>query len=221
MDGISSSQNVLVIGATNFVGSIDPALRRPGRFELELVIKPPNADARHQLLVNLFKMATLDKDVDLNVLAKQTNGYVGADLVALAREVISHSLSSMKTTAAENQTQAICYEDFLNAIKRLGPPSMLRSVPKVNEVLWADIGGLEDLKRELKKWIEWPLLYPETFERTGVAPPRGILLYGPPGCSKTTLVRAIATVSRASFFTLTGASLYSSYVGESEAASII
>ncbi|KAG0081745.1 spermatogenesis-associated protein 5-like protein 1 [Linnemannia elongata] len=222
MDGVASRGRVVVIAATNRPNSIDPALRRPGRFDREIRMEVPGELNRVKIIRGLIKdMPHTLTETELNSLARMTNGFVGADLEALCRE---SALSAVHREIASGAAMSmsggsgvkVTLEDFKRAFK-MNAPSLQRGYGVVVEpVRWTDIGGLEHVKTQLRQAVEWPVLYKDTFSRLGLTAPRGILLYGPPGCSKTTLVKAIATNSGASFLSVNGAALYSSYVGDSE-----
>ncbi|MCF7866555.1 CDC48 family AAA ATPase [Candidatus Woesearchaeota archaeon] len=228
MDGLKSRGKVVVIAATNIPNSLDPALRRPGRFDRELIIGVPQAKGRHNVLKIHTRNMPLSKDVDLKKLADITHGFVGADLASLAREaamvVLRRLLPELKLDNEEELTEEflkkleIKMEDFQEALKTVRP-SALREVlieaPKVN---WEDVGGHEDIKQEIKEAVEWPLKHKDAFKRLGVKPPKGILLYGPPGTGKTLIAKAVAKESEANFIAVKGPELLSKWVGESEKA---
>ncbi|KAI8912563.1 P-loop containing nucleoside triphosphate hydrolase protein [Gorgonomyces haynaldii] len=208
MDGIKSRGQMMIIGATNRPNVIDPALRRPGRFDREVMLHPPTLQQRLEILKLLLGKMPV-KDGCLEQVAKATNGYVGADLAALCRQVVLENIMT--------ETQ-IEISDFEQVRATIGLPSLLRSKALSMEGMsWSDVGGLKDTKKKLQQLVEWPLKHSEKMQHLGITPPRGILFYGPPGCSKTTLARIIAAVTKASFFQMSGASMYSSLVGESEA----
>ncbi|KAI8827196.1 P-loop containing nucleoside triphosphate hydrolase protein [Fimicolochytrium jonesii] len=213
MDGMSSRGSLIVIGATNLPNSIDPALRRPGRFDREVAIDVPSEEARFTILTNLTRDMPLDADVDFRKLAAATNGYVGADLSALCREA---AMEAVRQSSASHLT-AVPYSAFVKALALMGGPSTQRGTSvSLEKLTWDDVGGLEPVKQKLRQSVEWPLMYRDTFRKLGLKPPKGVLLYGPPGCSKTTLVKIIAATSGATFLSLNGAALYSPYVGDSE-----
>ncbi|KAJ3387942.1 hypothetical protein HDU84_000405 [Entophlyctis sp. JEL0112] len=214
MDGMSALSRFVVIAATNRPNALDPALRRPGRFDREVAIDPPSETVRLRILESIAARGmTLKDDVDFGAISVATNGYVGADLAALCREAAISSLEHGRDTVAQ--------ADFIHGLS-LTTPSTTRGYsfslqPSAN-LTWSSVGGLEDVKLKLQQSVDWPLTRRDVFLRLGLTPPRGVLLYGPPGCSKTTLVKVIASESNATFFSVNGASLYSPFVGESEAA---
>uniref|UniRef100_A0A3Q2X9R2 AFG2 AAA ATPase homolog B n=1 Tax=Hippocampus comes TaxID=109280 RepID=A0A3Q2X9R2_HIPCM len=213
MDGVDRSDRFLVIGATNRPDSLDPALRRPGRFDREVIIGPPTLRQRAAILSVLCEKMPVCSSVDLTELAQRTTGYVGSDLSALCREAAMHAMR-------ENAKQTVALKHFLVALKLVRPSCLRSSLGRTDlaPVAWEQIGGLDDIKLKLRQSIEWPLMYPEAFSRLGLCRPRGVLLYGPPGCAKTTLVRAAASASNCTFLSVSGADLYSPYVGDSEKA---
>lgn len=209
----TSGSHVVVVASTNRVDAIDPALRRAGRFDVEVEVSTPNEDERFQILKLYTKRLHLDPNVDLQAIAASCNGYVGADLEALCREA---TMSALNKASVDSQ-HIITVDDWKHGRSVVGP-SITRGVTvEIPRVSWDDIGGLKDLKKKLKQAVEWPLKHSSAFLRMGVSPIRGILLHGPPGCSKTTLAKAAACAAKASFFSLSGAELYSMYVGEGEA----
>ncbi|KAF8929649.1 hypothetical protein BGZ58_008799 [Dissophora ornata] len=226
MDGVASRGRVVVIAATNRPNSIDPALRRPGRFDREIRMDVPGESDRRRIIESLIKgMPHTLTDEELGSLARMTNGFVGADLEALCREsalsaVHRNIASGIEFTNHGEANKATAVSVTMTDFKRAfstNAPSLQRGYGVVVEpVRWSDIGGLEPVKTQLRQAVEWPVLYKDTFIRLGLKAPRGILLYGPPGCSKTTLVKAIATNSGSSFLSVNGAALYSSFVGDSE-----
>lgn len=227
MDGLSGRGNVIVIGATNRPGALDPAIRRPGRFDREIEIGVPDKQARYEILQIHTRGMPLAEDVDLKKLTAITHGYTGADLAALARETAMKSLRRYLpeiNLEEENIPPAVLekmdvrMEDFLNAYKEVTPTAMREVYIETPSVKWDEIGGLEEVKQELIEAVEWPLKNPEVFSRLGIKPPKGILLYGPPGCGKTLLARAVATESEANFITIKGPEVFSKWVGESEKA---
>ncbi|KAM9861083.1 ATPase family gene 2 protein homolog B [Aulostomus maculatus] len=217
MDGMNQSDHFLIVGATNRPDSLDPALRRPGRFDREVIMGAPTLQQREAILCALCERMPLCPNVDMSGLAQRTSGYVGADLSALCREAAMYALRENSKGSGD---QAVGMKHFLEALK-LVQPSCLRSSlgrTELAPVAWEQIGGLDEIKLKLRQSIEWPMMYPEAFVRLGLCRPRGVLLYGPPGCAKTTLVRAAATSVHCTFLSVSGADLYSPYVGESEKA---
>ncbi|KAG7481940.1 hypothetical protein JOB18_008498 [Solea senegalensis] len=217
MDGMDRSDRFLIIGATNRPDSLDPALRRPGRFDREVVIGAPTMQQRRSILSVLCAKMPVCPSVDMMELAQRTSGYVGADLSALCREA---AMNAIRENSKGSGAQTLCMNHFQDALK-LVRPSCLRSSlgrTELSPVSWEQIGGLDDVKLKLRQSIEWPMRFPEAFVRLGLSRPRGVLLFGPPGCAKTTLVRAAATSSHSSFLSVSGADLYSPYVGDSEKA---
>lgn len=227
MDGLSGRGNVIVIGATNRPQALDPAIRRPGRFDREIEIGVPDKQARHEILQIHTRGMPLAEDVDLEKLTAITHGYTGADLAALSRETAMKSLrrylpeinlEEENIPPAVLEKMNVCMEDFLNAYKEVTPTAMREVYIETPSIKWDEIGGLEGVKQELIEAVEWPLKNPEVFSRLGIKPPRGILLYGPPGCGKTMLAKAVATESEANFITIKGPEVFSKWVGESEKA---
>ncbi len=235
MDGLSGRGNVIVIGATNRPGALDPALRRPGRFDREIEIGVPDRKGRYEVLqihtrgmpLVPYKEGEKGEGVNLDRLAEMTHGYTGADLSALGRETAMKALrrylpqinlEEERIPPAVLEKMEVQMSDFENAYKELTPTAMREVYIEVSTTHWDDIGGLEDVKQHLKESVEWPLKNPEMFSRLGIRPPKGILLYGPPGCGKTLLARAVATESEANFITIKGPEVFSKWVGESEKA---
>ena len=227
MDGLSGRGNVIVIGATNRPGALDPALRRPGRFDREIEIGVPDKQGRYDILQIHTRGMPLAQDVDLKKLSEMTHGYTGADLASLARETAMKALrrylpeinlEEERIPPGVLEKMEIRMEDFVNAYKEITPTAMREVYIEVPTVHWDDIGGLEEVKQELREAVEWPIKSPEVFERMGIRPPKGIMLFGPPGCGKTLLARAVATESEANFITIKGPEVFSKWVGESEKA---
>ncbi len=225
MDGLKARGKVIVIGATNRINAIDPALRRPGRFDREIEIGVPDRNGRKELLQIHTRGMPLSRDVDLDHYADVTHGFVGADLAALCREAAMNALRRVlpeinleeKTIPPEVlEKLVVTKEDFDNALKVVEPSAMREVFVEVPNIRWSDIGGLEKAKQALREAVEWPLKYPEAFRRLGIEAPRGILLYGPPGTGKTLLAKAVATESEANFISIKGPELLSKWVGESE-----
>ncbi|MCK4320017.1 CDC48 family AAA ATPase [Candidatus Bathyarchaeota archaeon] len=227
MDGLTGRQNVIVIGATNRPDALDPALRRPGRFDREIEIGVPDKKGRHEILQIHTRGMPLAKDVDLKKVEDMTHGYTGADLAGLCRETAMKALrrylpeinvEEERVPPSVLEKMEIKMEDFLNAYKEITPTAMREVYIEVPTVKWTDVGGLESVKEELREAVEWPLKNPQVFTRMGIRPPKGILLFGPPGCGKTLLARAVATESEANFITIKGPEVFSKWVGESEKA---
>ncbi|RKP20132.1 AAA-domain-containing protein [Rozella allomycis CSF55] len=210
-DSTSDDQRIIVIGATNRPNAIDQALRRPGRFDKELEIGIPNVDQRKDILIQLSKnIPSLLKEDDYRYIAERSHGYVGADLHALIREA--------SFFAMERNQDSLRLTDFLKGMSHIKPSAMREIFLEVPKVKWEDIGGYDDVKKRLKEAVEWPLRYPESFKRIGVKPPKGILLYGPSGCSKTLMAKAVATEANLNFLAIKGPEIFNKYVGESEKA---
>ncbi|MEM2280806.1 MAG: CDC48 family AAA ATPase, partial [Candidatus Bathyarchaeia archaeon] len=227
MDGLKPRGRVVVIGATNRPNAIDPALRRPGRFDREIEIGVPNKQGRLEILQIHTRGMPLTEDVDLEKIANVTHGFVGADLEALCKEAAMRALRRIlpqidfekETIPAEILNKiTVTMNDFMEALKDVEPSAMREVLVEVPAVKWEDIGGLADVKLELQEAVEWPLKYPEVFEHLDAKPPKGILLYGPPGTGKTLLAKAVANESEANFISIKGPELLSKWVGESERA---
>jgi transitional endoplasmic reticulum ATPase len=227
MDGLSGRGNVIVIGATNRPGALDPALRRPGRFDREIEIGVPDKKGRYEIIQIHTRGMPLAEDVDLKKLSEMSHGYTGADVSALCRETAMKALrrylpeinlEEERIPPSVLEKMEVKMEDFMNGYKEVTPTAMREVYIEVPTVHWDDIGGLDVVKQELKEAVEWPIKSPEIFERLGIKPPKGILLYGPPGCGKTLLARAVATESEANFITIKGPEVFSKWVGESEKA---
>ncbi len=225
MDGLSQRQHVIVLAATNLPNMLDPALRRPGRFDREISIPIPDHRGREEVLEIHSRGMPVTGDVDLHHLAAITHGFVGADLAALCREAGMNSLRRLLPKIDFSEAH-IPYEllaqlevkmsDFKDALREVEPSAIREVFVEVPNVRWDDVGGLEDVKRQLREAIEWPLRYPETFESLRLAPPKGALLCGPPGCGKTLIAKALGTESGVNFIAVKGPELLSMYVGESE-----
>ena len=226
MDGLEGRGEIIVIGATNRVNDIDPALRRPGRFDREIEIGVPDTDGRYEILLIHTRGMPLYSDVDLQKMAEKTHGFVGADVEALAKEAAMLAIREIlpkidldKPIPAEIlgniQIKMENFEHALNSIE----PSALREVLIIQPTeTWEDVGGLEDAKLQLREIIEWPLKYPELYKHLDSKPPNGILLHGPPGCGKTLIAKALAHESEVNFISVKGPEFLSKWVGESEKA---
>ncbi len=226
MDGLKGRGKLIVIGATNIPDSMDPALRRPGRFDREIRIDAPDRDGRKEILQIHTRGMPMSEDCNLDQLADITYGFVGADLMALARESAMNALRRyLPEIDLENPIPAeilekmeVTMDDFKNAHRGIEPSAMREFFVEVPKVSWGDVGGLEDVKQNLREAVEWPLTQPKVFKRMGIEAPRGILLYGPPGTGKTLLAKAVANESKANFISIKGPEVMSKWVGESEKA---
>ncbi len=227
MDGIRSRGKVVVIGATNRPNALDPALRRPGRFDREIEIGVPDRDGRLEVLQIHTRGMPLAEDVDLKKLADVTHGFVGADLESLAKEAAIRALRRILpeiNMEAENIPVDVLNKiivkmaDFQDALKEIDPSAMREVLVEIPDVTWEQIGGLEGVKEELREAVEWPLKYPEIFAQLNANPPKGLLLYGPPGTGKTLLAKAVAHESESNFISVKGPELLNKFVGESEKA---
>ena len=225
MDGLESRGEIIVIGATNIPNSLDPALRRPGRFDREIAISIPDQRGRLQILHIHTRGMPLAQDVGLEKLSQITHGFVGADLEALCREAAMNALRKIMPSI-DFQLDEIPYEtllklevtmtDFMEALKEVEPSAIREVFVEVPNVRWGDIGGLEEVKQKLIEAVEWPLKYPDLFQQANTKPPKGILLSGPPGTGKTLVAKALASESEVNFISVKGPELMSKYVGESE-----
>src|ERR671923_496439 len=225
MDGIKSRGKLVVIGATNRPNAIDPALRRPGRFDREIEIGIPDEQGRLDVLQIHTRGMPLTEDVDLASIARVTHGFVGADLEALSKEAAMRSLRRIlpeinleepKIPAEILNKIKVTKQDFEEALRDIQPSAMREVLVQRPNVRWEDIGGLQQVKEELAEAIEWPLKHGDLFAEADVTPPKGILLYGPPGTGKTMIAKAVATTSEANFISIKGPELISKWVGESE-----
>ncbi|MGY8745338.1 MAG: CDC48 family AAA ATPase [Candidatus Poseidoniales archaeon] len=227
MDGMKGRDNVIVIGATNRRDAIDPALRRPGRFDREIEIGVPDRDGRKEILDVHIRQMPIADDFDIDWVLDNSYGFVGADLAALVRE------SAMKTLRRylpefdlEEETippevlerMEVKMDDFRVAIREIEPSALREIYVEIPDVSWESVGGLVEIKDRLKESVEWPLTKPELFEHFGIKPPRGIVLFGAPGTGKTLLAKAIANEAKANFISIKGPELISKWVGESEKA---
>ena len=225
MDGMKSRGKVVVIAATNRPDSLDPAIRRPGRFDREIEIGIPDEAGRKEILDIHSRGMPLDEKVNLDQIAKVTHGFVGADLEILAKEAAMRSLRRIlpeldleveKISSEILQKIVITDEDFKDALKEVRPSALREVLVQVPNVTWDDVGGLESLKEELLESVEWPLKHKEAFERADVTPPKGILLHGPTGTGKTLIAKAVAHTTESNFISIKGPELLSKWVGESE-----
>src|SRR5579875_889867 len=225
MDGMKSRGKVVVIAATNRPDSIDPALRRPGRFDREIEIGIPDETGRGEILAIHTRGMPLDEKVNLQQVSKVTHGFVGADLEILAKEAAMRSLRRVlpeidleaeKIPAEVLQKIMITENDFRDALKEVRPSALREVLVQVPNVSWEDVGGLASLKDELHEAVEWPLKHKEAFEHADVKPPKGVLLYGPPGTGKTLIAKAVAHTTESNFISIKGPELLSKWVGESE-----
>ena len=227
LDGMGGRDNVVVIGATNRRDAIDPALRRPGRFDRELEIGVPDKNGRGEILEIHTRDMPISDDYSLDWLLDNTYGFVGADISALVRESAMKALRRYLPEIDLDQDEIppevlekleVKMIDFQEAVKEIEPSALREIYIEVPEVSWEQVGGLEDVKDRLKESIEWPLTIPEKFEHFGINPPRGIVLFGAPGTGKTLIAKAIANEAKANFITIKGPELISKWVGESEKA---
>jgi len=225
MDGMKGRGKVVVIAATNRPDSIDPALRRPGRFDREIEIGIPDDEGRLEILNIHTRGMPLDENVKLEKISKTTHGFVGADLEVLCKEAAMRSLRRIlpeinldeeKVSKEVLQKIKITSDDFTEALKEVRPSALREVLVQIPNVSWDDVGGLDKLKEELREAIEWPLKHKEAFEYAHVKPPKGVLLYGPPGTGKTLIAKAVATTTESNFISIKGPELLSKWVGESE-----
>lgn len=227
MDGLESRGNVIVIAATNIPDTLDPALRRPGRFDREVAVSVPDQDGRQAILEIFTRGMPLGDDVDLERLAGATHGFVGADLESLSREAAMHALrrtlpgfdfGRFNLSYAQMMALRVTAADFAAAQNEVSPSALREVFTEVPDVRWEDVGGLDEVKQLLSETVEWPLRYRALFAQVGIRPTRGVLLHGPPGTGKTLLAKALARQSEANFIAIKGPQLVSMYVGESERA---
>ena len=226
MDGLKSRGNVIVLGATNQPNLLDEALRRGGRFDREIEIGVPDRDGRYEILQIHTRGMPLGDDVNLENIANITHGFVGADLAGLCKEAAMHALRDILPNISMDEeipaelldSLSVSHEDFYEALKTITPSALREVFIEVPNVKWDDIGGLEQAKQELIESVEWPIKYPEAFEAFHSKPPKGIMLFGPPGTGKTMLAKAVASESEANFISIKGPEIFSKYVGESERA---
>ena len=227
MDGLKARGKVVVIGATNRPDSLDPALRRPGRFDREIEIGIPDKKGRHEVLLIHTRGMPLAEDVDLKKFANMTHGYAGADLAALAKEAAMRALRrilpeidmDVESIPVEILNKIIVtVDDFNDAFREMEPSALREVLIESPDVRWTDVGGLEDAKQELMETVESPLKYGKMFDHMNAEPPKGVLLYGPPGTGKTLLAKAVATEAESNFISVKGPEFLSKWVGESEKA---
>ncbi len=240
MDGLKARGKLIVIGATNRPDALDPALRRPGRFDREIVIGVPDRNGRKEILqihtrgmplgkrdTTKKKLVQKDEVVDLDELANVTHGFVGADLEALCKEAAMNALRDLLDLPeidVESETipseildiLKVTKKNFQDALKSAEPSALREVFVEVPDVNWKDVGGLDDIKQNLKIAVEWPVKYPEIFKNMGIMPPKGILLFGPPGTGKTLLAKAVARESDANFISIKGPEVFNKWVGETE-----
>ena len=226
MDGLEARGEVVVIAATNRPDSIDPALRRPGRFDREVQIGIPDVKGRKEILEIHTRGMPLTKDVSLDKIADITHGYTGADISALCKEAAMRSLKRVMPDLKKLKegelskelldSMVVSPKDFSEAMKKVEPSAMREVLVEIPKIKWTDVGGLENVKEELKESVEWPLNHAELFKEIGVQSPKGILLYGPPGTGKTLLAKAVSNESSSNFISVKGPELLNKYVGESE-----
>ena len=229
MDGVEkTSERIFILAATNRPNAVDPAFRRPGRFDREFEIGIPDAVGRLDILGKLLsKVPNSLVKGNIEHVNSMAHGYVGADLAALVRQGAVHALERLKKELgpaatdqeiAESDNLRIVREDLLYAMSIIRPSVVRQVTVEVPKVYWDEIGGQTDIKEKMKEAVEWPLKHPEVFARFNIKPPKGILLYGPPGCSKTLMAKALATESGLNFLAVKGPELFSKWVGDSEKA---
>ena len=225
MDGMKDRGKVVVIAATNRIDSIDPALRRPGRFDREIEIGIPDKDGRMQILEIHTRNVPLGDDLDLTKIASITHGFVGADLQSLIKEAAMRSLrrilpeidlSSQKISPEKLKEIKITKQDMNEAVREAHPSAMREILVQIPETKWDDVGGLDTLKKELLEAIEWPIKHAKEVQHFGVKTPKGVLLHGPPGTGKTLIAKTVASTTQSNFISIKGPELLSKWVGESE-----
>ena len=225
MDGLKSRGKIIVIAATNLPNAIDPALRRPGRFDREISIPIPDREGRREIIEIHSRGMPLNDDVELNIVADVTHGFVGADLEALCREAamsaLRRLLPEIDFSAAEIPYErltalTVTMDDFRSALCEVSPSAIRELFVDIPDVRWKDVGGLDDIRRRLIESVQWPIKYPELYQQAGVKPPKGLLLAGPPGVGKTLIAKAIANESGVNVISVKGPALMSRYVGDSE-----
>ena len=225
MDGLEDRGRITVIGATNRVDSVDPALRRPGRFDREIEIGVPDTAGREEILQIHTRGMPLDEDVDLDRYADHTHGFVGADLESLAKEAAMGALRRVRPELDLDEDEiaadvldaiAVTDDDFREALRGIEPSAMREVFVDTPDVSWDDVGGLDDAKARLQETIQWPMAHSDAYDRVGLDPSTGVLLHGPPGTGKTLLAKAVANEADANFISIKGPELFNKYVGESE-----
>ena len=225
MDGLKARRNVIVIGATNRVDAVDPALRRPGRFDREIEIRIPDQLGRREILQIHTRGMPLGNDVELDKIAEVTHGYTGSDIASLAKEAALATLRRVMPTVNLEEKAipvevlkklTVTRDDFEQGLKEVQPSALREIVVEIPNVRWEDVGGLHEVKQLLHEMVELPLNHPDSFTRLGIRSPKGILLYGPPGTGKTMVAKAVATQAGANFLTAKGSALLSKWYGESE-----
>ncbi|ESS07729.1 MAG: AAA family ATPase, CDC48 subfamily [uncultured archaeon A07HN63] len=225
LDGLEDRGQITVIGATNRVDAVDPALRRPGRFDREIEIGVPDTAGREEILNIHTRGMPLDEDIDLGKYADHTHGFVGADLESLAKEAAMGALRRVRPDLDLDDEEiaadvldsiAVTDDDFRDALRGIEPSAMREVVVDTPDVRWDDVGGLDDAKARLQETIQWPMAHGDAYDRVGLDPSKGVLLYGPPGTGKTLLAKAVASEADANFISIKGPELFNKYVGESE-----
>ena len=225
MDGLEDRGRITVIGATNRVDAVDPALRRPGRFDREIEIGVPDTAGRAEILQIHTRGMPLEEDVDLDRYAEHTHGFVGADLESLATEAAMGALRRVRPDLDLDDEEiaanvldsiAVTDDDFREALRGIEPSAMREVFVETPDVSWADVGGLDAAKARLQETIQWPMEHSDAYDRVGLDPSNGVLLYGPPGTGKTLLAKAVANEADANFISIKGPELFNKYVGESE-----
>lgn len=216
LDSLENTSKVLILATTNRPNILDPGLRRPGRFDKELEIPVPSRIDRLKILEVLCENSKVLKITaeDLEIVAELTHGFVGADLASLFRDACMRAI----TRHGQGSELVVQIEDFLAGISEMTPSAIRDIIIEVPKVKWDEIGGYDQVKLQIKQAVEWPLKHPDAFERLGIKPPKGVLLYGPPGCSKTMMAKAVATESQLNFLAIKGPELFSKYVGDTEKA---
>ncbi len=226
MDGLKGRGKVIVIAATNRQDAIDPALRRPGRFDREIEVGVPDREGRKEVLLIHTRGMPLEEDVNLDELAESTHGFVGADLASVGKEAAMNALRRYLPEIDLDapippdllERMVVTHDDFREARRDTEPSALREVLLEIPTTSWDQVGGLGEVKQSLREAVEWPLTQPEVFTRLGIKPPRGILLFGPPGTGKTLLARAVANESGANFISIKGPEVLSKWVGESEKA---